>query len=141
MNPFHASTVGRIRRQITSILVAMSLSVGMVVANPTAGQAASMVQARFWLNGYAPDTPGVIEGLNANFFIWVEGQGWHYFGSMTLSRFGWTGITVPPQAQRSYFGIQVSDRKGAAAYSSGMVVFPPGGQRSIQYQRVNCYGC
>jgi hypothetical protein len=145
MNPFQAPAVGRFRRQVTSILVAMSLSVGMIAANPTPGYAASTVQARFSLNGYYPD-PAKFErseiwGLNANFFLWVEGYGWYYIGSMELSPVGWVGLTVPPGLQNSFIGVQVNDREGAAYFTSGMVIFPPGVGTSIQYARVSCFGC
>jgi len=98
MNAVKAPTVrGRFRRQVTSVMLVLSLSMGAIVATPTPAHAASSsyVVAQFQMNGGFA-VPSCFCGSDVA-SAWVEwqlwtGSSWYplgYYRLIEVGSFGW----------------------------------------------------
>ena len=133
MNAFNASAVrGRFRRQVTSVMLVLSLSMGAILATPASAHAASStyVLAQFQMSGPFATCTGCysdVGGAWAEWQMWT-GSSWHSLGFYQLNVNGtWGWYTTG-----SYFRIRVSH----TGMWSKWLTFGPG-YPTYQQARVN----
>jgi hypothetical protein len=87
MNAFNASPVrGRFRRQVTSAMLVLSLSIGGIVATPTPAHAATSVYGCFRYEGQGSGTPP--QGTPVYLVFW-NGSNWQHTGfSLPMNQYG-----------------------------------------------------
>ncbi|HVQ40844.1 MAG TPA: hypothetical protein VMS54_01495, partial [Vicinamibacterales bacterium] len=94
MNAVKASTVqSRFRRQVTSVMLVLSLSLGAIVATPTPAHAAgSHIGVQFSMNGYfpAPYSFGVSDMADETAQVWLsfDGRSWFFHTYFKLNQLG-----------------------------------------------------
>ena len=141
-NTHSASAVPvRFRRQVTSLLLVLSLSIGTIVAIPTPAHAASYVQGNFSMNGFFP-TPGCfcqsdIAGATVKLMYSFDGSSWYPGGSATLNALGRYGFSVNPGFQNAYIAMRVDHPAGY--FLSPWLFFFPGAETSVQRAMVTRY--
>ena len=134
MNAVKALTVRpRFRRQITSIMLVLSLSMGAIVATPTSAHAASFtVVGAFQMTGNFPSAgcfcSSDVAGANVEVMVW-SGTYWYPAGNYTLNNLGRLALNTT-----GYVAMRVNHGR----LMSGWLIFGPG-YLTFQQARVYSY--
>ena len=132
MNAVKAPTVrGRLRRQVTSAMLVLSLSMGAIVATPTPTHAVgSYVLAQFSINGRFP-VPSCfcgsdVAGATVKVMYSLDGRVWNFlgYGYYRLNEVGSFGFNAPGM-EHWYFAMMVDEQIGSARFMSPWVIFYP----------------
>ena len=130
MNAVKAPKVqGRFRRQVTSVMLVLSLSMGAILATPTPAHAAgSYVLAQFSMSGNFPVLPCTcisdVGGANVNVYYSLDGRTWNYLASGPVNTVGTFGFNAPG-LEHWYFAMQVNHQMASAHFISPWVYFYP----------------
>lgn len=120
---------GRCRRQITSAMLMLVLTIGAIVANPMPAHAAgSFFGAQFSMSGFFP-TPSCfcgsdVAGATAKVWWSLDGYSWYYVGAFTLNEAGRVGFDFPG-LEYLHFAIMVDHQMASAWFMSPVVYFQP----------------
>ena len=145
-NPLSASAPSRLRRHLTSGLVALGIAVGMVAATPTRADAASFVIGCF-LPARATTPAHSLEGMPVEIRAWHNGQE-YYVKTVYLGANHCASWDVPANLQGYYLRVYMDFRVTSATYQlrwrgeSPWWGLPGQGRYSLGVNPANCVtGC
>ena len=130
MNALNTTTVRRrFRRQVTSFMLVLSLSMGAIVATPTPAHAAgSYVLAQFSISGRFPVLPCAcmsdVAGATVEVWYSLDGRSWNLLLTSQVNTVGTFGLNAPG-AENWYFAMRVNHLEPTARFVSDWAIFYP----------------
>jgi hypothetical protein len=133
-----STTLGRLRRRLTSVLLAVSLTVGTIAISATPAEAAGYVAGCFVSNKPGLRITGVVVQLQA-----YSGGTWVTFATTSLPPSQCVGWTIHPNSRGLYLRMSVNyQANGAYWFGVSPLMALPGDQAvSLDVGVVTCYGC